>query len=270
MQDSPQHPFGHIKQAIAFHQSRLGSPPNEEEIAVHLQLSLLDFQLLFQEWVGTTPRSFFRSLVYTKDLLPPSENTLFDSAEGAARRVSDVPIQIEAMTADEYASLTLQYWLQNTPMGTLFLASTEKGLCYVGFHGTLADGLSALHDRFPKAKFILCEENSAYPVDAYFQADISLLTPLTLHLNGTPFQLTVWRALLTLPFGQCTTYGQLAKELGQDQASRAVGTAIGRNPIAFLIPCHRVIQASGQLGGYRWGTTQKALILGWEQAKIRK
>ncbi|EDO25472.1 predicted protein [Nematostella vectensis] len=152
--------------------------------------------------------------------------------------------------------------------GNILIASTYKGICYMGFSDNKQIAFSELENRFPKATFI--EQTDQIQQDALkvHTHDWNRINCIKLHLKGTDFQLKVWEALLKIPTGNLTTYGTIAKVIQKPKAARAVGTAIGNNPIAFLIPCHRVIQSTGALGGYMWGTTRKTAIIGWEASKI--
>lgn len=166
-------------------------------------------------------------------------------------------------------TLTIQYSFADTPFGRILIASTPEGLCAINFvNQDDADALARLQARFPAA----CYQSSsstlhAEALKAFHKQPSSGAgaSKIALHLMGTPFQLSVWNSLLHVPFGQRVTYGDIARNIGNPKAVRAVGTAIGRNPIAVLIPCHRIIQSSGALGGYMWGTTTKAALLEWEQ-----
>ena len=183
-------------------------------------------------------------------------------------RLHDLSITIDDMTPGEFRNggeqLQINTSLHATPFGTVFTASTQRGLCALGFANSNALSMEALCTTFPRAAF-------HHVCDAYQRAAINWLADpgnpgakVRLHVQGTAFQLKVWRSLLRVPAGQLTTYGQLAMRIGQPSAARAVGGAVGSNPVALLIPCHRVIRASGALGGYRWGAGRKAALIGWE------
>lgn len=175
------------------------------------------------------------------------------------------------MTPAEYKNggnnLSVNYSFAESPFGNLIVASTQKGVCYMAFNDDEVNALNDLKLKFPNATFQrkldLIQQNALF----IFQNDWSKLPEIKLHLKGTDFQLKVWETLLKIPMGQLSTYGSIAEQIGNANASRAVGTAIGSNPVAFLIPCHRVIQSSGNIGGYMWGETRKTAIIGWESAK---
>jgi AraC family transcriptional regulator of adaptative response/methylated-DNA-[protein]-cysteine methyltransferase len=272
--------FQRISKAIQFIESNFKSQPSLEEIAKEINLSSFHFQRLFSEWAGVSPKKFlqFISVKHAKSLLKDKEASLFDTALetglSGAGRLHDLFVNIEGMTPGEYKnggeSLSINYSYQFTPFGKILTAATQKGLCYMGFDDEYTNALDELKSRFPKAKFL-------ESFDGYQQAGLSIYSEdwteidnVKLHLKGTPFQLKVWEALLKIPMGQLSTYGALANQIEKPKASRAVGTAIGSNPIAFLIPCHRVIQSSGAIGGYMWGPTRKTAIIGWEAAKMNK
>jgi AraC family transcriptional regulator of adaptative response/methylated-DNA-[protein]-cysteine methyltransferase len=178
------------------------------------------------------------------------------------------------MTPAEYKNggknLSVNYSFVESPFGNLIVASTTKGICYIAFDDDEEKALNNLKGKFPNATFQrkldLMQQNALF----IFQNDWSKLPEIKLHLKGTDFQLKVWEALLKIPMGHLSTYGNIAEQIGNSNASRAVGTAIGSNPVAFLIPCHRVIQSSGNIGGYMWGNTRKTAIIGWEGANIDK
>lgn len=184
----------------------------------------------------------------------------------------DLFIKIEGMTPAEYKNggqnLTIEYAFYNSPFGSMVVASTSKGICFMAFHENVVDAIKNLTETFPNATIIQQANELHQKALHIFQKDWNDLEQIKLHLKGTDFQLKVWETLLKIPMGQLTTYGSIAQQIQQPTASRAVGTAIGSNPIAFLIPCHRVIQASGKIGGYMWGNTRKTAIIGWESAQM--
>ncbi len=276
MNEQQQINFQKIAESIEFIKSNFKSQPSLDDIAEHVHLSPFDFQRLFSEWIGTTPKKFlqYTSIEHAKKLLITNQATLFDTAIetglSSTGRLHDLFINIEGMTPAEYKNggknLFINYSFAESPFGNLFVASTNKGLCYMSFDDN--SSLNDLKAKFPNASFQqnldLIQKNAL----CIFQNDWSKLSTIKLHLKGTDFQLKVWETLLKIPMGRLSTYGQIAMQIGNTNASRAVGTAIGSNPIAFLIPCHRVIQSSGNIGGYMWGSTRKSAIIGWESAKL--
>ena len=209
-------------------------------------------------------------------MLKESKATLFDTAFetglSGTGRLHDLFINIEGMTPGEYKNggenLSINYSFAESPFGNILVASTSKGICHIAFADDDKKALSDLQKHFPNAHFKqmvdLIQQNALF----IFTHDWNKFHQIKLHLKGTDFQLKVWETILKIPMGQLSTYGSIAEKIKHPSASRAVGTAIGSNPVAFLIPCHRVIQSSGALGGYMWGTTRKTAIIGWEAAKI--
>jgi AraC family transcriptional regulator, regulatory protein of adaptative response / methylated-DNA-[protein]-cysteine methyltransferase len=212
---------------------------------------------------------------HAKILLKENQSTLFETAFetglSGTSRLHDLFINIEGMTPAEYKNggknLFINYSFAESPFGNLIVASTAKGICYMAFNDDEHNALHDLKAKFPNASFTrkldLVQQNALF----IFQHDWSKLPAIKLHLKGTDFQLKVWETLLKIPMGQLSTYGSIAEKIEKPGASRAVGTAIGSNPVAFLIPCHRVIQSTGTFGGYMWGNTRKTAIIGWEGAK---
>lgn len=270
--------YKRIAQAIDYIKANFKTQPSLDEVAEKIGLSPFHFQRLFTEWAGTSPKKFLQyiSISYAKQLLQQKKATLFDTALetglSGTSRLHDLFVNIEGMTPAEYknggSELTINYSFADSHFGRLLVASTEKGVCYMVFYEDETTAFELLKSKFPNAKYVqkldLHQQNALF----IFQNDWSKLQDIKLHLKGTDFQLKVWEALLKIPMGNLSTYGKIANELGSPKASRAVGTAIGSNPIAFLIPCHRVIQTSGTFGGYMWGNTRKTVIIGWEQAQV--
>jgi AraC family transcriptional regulator of adaptative response/methylated-DNA-[protein]-cysteine methyltransferase len=271
--------FNRIAEAISYIQANFKRQPGLEEIAEKVNLSPFHFQRLFSEWAGTTPKRFLQyiSIGYAKEMLKENQS-LFDTALetglSGTSRLHDLFVNIEGMTPGEYKNggenLHINYSFAESPFGNIIVASTLKGICHIAFYDNENIALANLQRQFPAAAYqqILDKEqqNALY----IFSHDWSKLHQIKLHLKGTDFQLKVWEALLKIPMGKLATYGNIAKQLQNPNASRAVGTAIGDNPVAFLIPCHRVIQSSGALGGYHWGVNRKTAIIGWEAAKANQ
>lgn len=180
-------------------------------------------------------------------------------------------ITIVNMTPDELKNgrekLNITYSVHPSEFGQVIIASTSKGVCYLGFDEDVSLALSDLARRFPHAVLSSGIDDFQQQALAAMSNTASIKQNVKLHIYGTPFQLTVWESLLNIPFGQVTSYGKIAQAIGKPTASRAVGTAIGSNPVSFIIPCHRVIQASGKMGGYHWGLKRKIAILDWEAEK---
>jgi AraC family transcriptional regulator of adaptative response/methylated-DNA-[protein]-cysteine methyltransferase len=272
--------YNRIAEAIDYIKHNFKEQPNLDEIAQKVCLSPFHFQRLFSEWAGTTPKKFLQyiSLEHAKKLLRDEQTTLFDTALetglSGTGRLHDLFINIEGMTPAEYKNggknLFINYSFAESPFGDVIVASTQKGICYMAFEEEENSAFSNLKTKFPHATFQrkvdLLQQNALF----IFQNDWSKLSAIKLHLKGTDFQLKVWETLLKIPIGKLSTYGKIAAQISNSNASRAVGTAIGSNPVAFLIPCHRVIQSTGHFGGYMWGETRKTAIIGWESAKYER
>jgi AraC family transcriptional regulator of adaptative response/methylated-DNA-[protein]-cysteine methyltransferase len=270
--------YDRIARAIHFISERVTEQPGLEEIAAHLQLSPFHFQRLFSRWAGITPKRFLQSLTLEqgKRLLEEDMSLLEVSDRiglSSGSRLHDHFVQLEAVTPGEYrsrgAGLNIRYGVQATPFGDMFLATTQRGVCRAAFldDGDPAEAIAVLQSAWPRAMLSRNDAGIAAIVDHLFGRAGGADRPLSLHVSGTNFQIAVWKALLRIPPGSLVSYGRVASALGRPRSARAVGNAIGANPVAFLIPCHRVIQRSGALGGYRWGDTRKRAIQVWEQAR---
>jgi len=269
--------YERVAAAIDYIKLHFQQQPSLEEIAEKVHLSPFHFQKLFTEWAGTSPKKFlqYTSIEHAKKLLK-DQSTLADAAFetgfSGTSRLHDLFVNIEGMTPAEYKnggkSLSINYSFAQTTFGNIIVASTAKGICYMAFSEDENIGFLTLQSHFPNANSQqiadLIQQNALH----VFQYDMQNIDRIKLHLKGTDFQLKVWQTLLKIPKGQVSTYGKIARKIDKPNASRAVGTAIGSNPVAFLIPCHRVIQASGNLGGYMWGNTRKTAIIGWEAAQM--
>lgn len=269
--------YSRIAQAIEYIKSNFKQQPNLDKVAEKVHISPAHFQRMFTDWAGTSPKKFlqFISIEHAKKILQEEKATLFDTAYetglSSTSRLHDLFVNIEGMTPAEYKNgginLHMNFSFAESPFGNLIVASTPKGVCYMAFEDDETNALNNLKQKFPNAtlqrKLDLLQQNALF----IFQNDWSKLNEIKLHLKGTDFQLKVWETLLKIPMGQLSTYGSIAEKIGNINASRAVGTAIGSNPVAFLIPCHRVIQSTGNFGDYMWGNTRKTAIIGWEGAK---
>ncbi len=270
--------YERIAKAIDYIRSNFKLQPSLEEVAEKIHLSPAHFQKMFSDWAGTSPKKFlqFISLEHAKSLLKEEKASLFDTAYetglSSTSRLHDLFVKIEGMSPAEYKnggkSLNINYSFSESPFGKVIAASTEKGICYMAFETDHHKALEDLQAKFPNASFFERKDDFQSNALSIFSKDWSELNTIKLHLKGTDFQLKVWESLLTIPMGKLSTYGNLADKIGNPNASRAVGTAIGSNPVAFLIPCHRVIQSTGKIGGYMWGSERKQLIIGWESSKM--
>lgn len=278
MESQNQINYNRIAEAIDYIKTNFKSQPNLDEVAEKVHISPAHFQRMFTEWAGTSPKKFlqFFSVEHAKKILKEEQATLFDTAYetglSSTSRLHDLFVNIEGMTPAEYKNggknLQINYSFAESAFGNLIVASTPKGICYMAFEDNEETAFQNLQTKFPNATFqrklYLMQQNALF----IFQNDWSKLGEIKLHLKGTDFQLKVWESLLKIPMGGLSTYGNLAERIGNPNASRAVGTAIGSNPVAYLIPCQRVIQSTGNLGGYMWGNTRKTAIIGWESAKV--
>lgn len=272
--------YARIANAIEYLQKNFYQQPDLNEVAEKVHLSPFHFQRLFTEWAGTSPKKFLQyiSVEHAKKMLKEQKSTLLDVATvtglSGTSRLHDLFVNIEGMTPGEYKNggqdLTINYSFTESRFGNLLAASTHKGVCFMHFYEDEANALQDLQLHFPRARFNHKLDMHQQHALFIFQHDWSKLSMIKLHLKGTPFQLKVWQTLLRIPMGKLTTYGSIAEQVGNANASRAVGSAIGSNPVAFLIPCHRVIQASGIIGNYMWGSTRKTAIIGWEGAQTDK
>jgi AraC family transcriptional regulator of adaptative response/methylated-DNA-[protein]-cysteine methyltransferase len=269
--------YKRIAEAIDFILENFKDQPTLEQVAERLHLSPFHFQRLFSEWAGTSPKKFlqFISVQHAKKLLKENKSSLFDTAFdtglSGTSRLHDLFIKIEGMTPAEYKyggnNLHINYSYADSPFGSLLVASTHRGICFMAFSEDGDRAFLSLKSDFPLATFQKQRDAIQQNALVIFEEDWSNIKQIKLHLKGTSFQLKVWEALLQIPLGQLTTYGNIAAQIDKPSASRAVGTAIGSNPVAFLIPCHRVIQRTGIFGGYMWGKTRKLAIIGWEGAR---
>ena len=271
--------YNKIAEALIFIKENFKQQPDLNEIAAKINLSPFHFQRLFTEWAGVSPKKFlqFTSLTFAKSLLRNKQTTLLAATEetglSGTGRLHDLFIKIEGMTPGEFKNggehLTINHSFSTSRFGNILIASTTKGICYIAFADDAIKALTDLKNSFSNASFKQTADEFHQNILQVFSDDWQNLNQIKLHLKGTDFQLKVWEALLKIPMGQLATYGSIATHINKPTASRAVGTAIGSNPVAFLIPCHRVIQASGNFGGYMWGNTRKTAMIGWEMAETK-
>ncbi|MCH9025943.1 MAG: methylated-DNA--[protein]-cysteine S-methyltransferase [Proteobacteria bacterium] len=263
-----------IAAAIGFILDHYQDQPRLEDIAKHVGLSSWHFNRLFRSWSGVTPKQLvqFLSLRAAKESLDRQASILSASLNAGLSgpgRLHDLFVTIEAMTPGEYknggAGLVLDYGFSASPFGDVLLAGTRRGLSHLSFVDQGADGAAdELGKAWPNATLARNDQSMSALARQIFSGGGNALH---LRLKGTNFQLQVWQALLKIPSGNQTSYSELAKTIGRPNSHRAVANAVGRNPVAWLIPCHRVLRASGALGGYRWGVDRKAEILTWELAQ---
>lgn len=266
--------YERVAQAISYIRHHHKKQPALEELAAAVHLSPYHFQRLFSDWAGTSPKKFLQyiSVNHAKQMLKEHQSSLLDAALetglSGTSRLHDLFVGIEGMTPAEYKHggrhLQINFSFADSLFGKLIVAATTKGICYMAFVDAEDTGFAQLQQQYPNAVFRQRLDRLQQNALSIFQQDWKKPNKIRLHLRGTAFQLKIWEALLKIPPATLTTYGALAKQVAAPGASRAVGTAIGANPVAYLIPCHRVIQSSGIIGGYRWGSNRKAAIIGWE------
>jgi AraC family transcriptional regulator of adaptative response/methylated-DNA-[protein]-cysteine methyltransferase len=280
MNTAQEYQYDRIAEAIQYIQTHFKEQPALDEVAEQVHLSPFHFQRLFTEWAGVSPKKFLQyiSVEHAKHMLKEQQVTLFDAALetglSGTGRLHDLFINIEGMTPGEYKNggeaLEIHYSYAETPFGNIMVASTAKGICHMAFADDEQKALQLLQQQFPRARYKQMVDLAQQKALYIFTHDWSRIDDIRLHLKGTPFQLKVWESLLKIPMGQLSTYGTIAEQIKQPGASRAVGSAIGSNPVAFLIPCHRVIRSGGDFGGYMWGPVRKAAIIGWEAAHTQQ
>jgi AraC family transcriptional regulator, regulatory protein of adaptative response / methylated-DNA-[protein]-cysteine methyltransferase len=263
-----------IEQAIRFIESNARRQPELDEIAAAVGLSEFHFQRTFTRWAGISPKRFLQFLTRenAKELLARSENLLDTTHQvglSSLGRLHDLFVTTEAVTPGEYksrgAGLTIRYGVHASPFGPCLVAVTDRGICHLGFvQASEGDAIDNLVADWSQAKMIEDYRATIPLIEPIFDLSQRGKESLRVHLRGTNFQIKVWEALLKVPVGTATTYEQIAKRVGKPSALRAVGTAVGHNPIAVLIPCHRVLRKDGDFGNYRYGTARKKALLGWE------
>jgi len=276
------HDYDQIRRAIAFLSQRRQEQPSLARLAEHLGLSAGRCQRLFSRWCGLSPKDFVQAITvdHARALLGASASVL-DTAYAVGLsgpgRLHDLFVAHEAMTPGEYrrrgAGLKMAYGFHASPFGEALVIATERGVAGLAFVNndagqTRADALADMTRRWPQASFVPAPDKTLPHARAIFGKAWRERQPVRLVLIGTDFDVRVWEALLRIPVGGAVTYGDIARHIGSPTAARAVGAAVGRNPISFVIPCHRVLRADGGLGGYHWGITRKRALIGWEQGRL--
>lgn len=263
--------YERIAEAINYITLHINEQPSLDDVARHLDLSPHHFQKLFTRWAGVSPKRFLQTLTvrHAKQLLDESLPLLEaanDLGLSSTARLHDHFVTLEAITPGEYKTngkgLEISYGMHQTPFGSAFIAVTERGICQLSFTDNHQDKfqlITELEQKWCSAKILEAKKITQDYVSSIFITKKQ--EPVSLIVKGTNFQVNVWKALLGIPYGKLATYGQLAKNIGKPNASRAVGSAVGANPIAFLIPCHRVIRNTGIIGEYRWGNLRKRAML---------
>lgn len=265
-----------VRRIIAFISNHWRRQPTTEEIAEHIGLSTSSVHHLFRRWAGLTPKAFLQAITLdnARALLMDSASVLETSHEvglSGPGRLHDLFVTHKAMTPGDYkkggAGIVMRYGYHPSPFGEMILVATERGLAGLGFvdDGDRAPALADMRRRWPSATYVHDDVGTApYALQMFRQPGWQEDQPLRIVLIGTDFEVRVWETLLRIPMGQATTYSDIANHIGNPKACRAVGAAVGKNPISFVVPCHRVLGRSGALTGYHWGIPRKQAMLGWE------
>jgi AraC family transcriptional regulator of adaptative response/methylated-DNA-[protein]-cysteine methyltransferase len=266
--------FTRIARAIAFIDTHFRRQPRLAEIAAHVGLSPFHFNRLFRRWAGLTPKQYLARVTGSAaHAALAAEPSVLEAAHAVGLsgpgRLHDLVVTLDALTPGELkaraAGVPVRYGLSGSPFGTALVATTARGLMHLGFiEGSEARALAQLRSAWPGAHFERDDEHARELARRLWDPSALEQTPLRLSLTGTNFQLKVWEALLALGQGERVTYGELAARVGLAHGARAVGQAVGANPVSWLIPCHHVLRQSGALGGYRWGLERKRAMLAWE------
>jgi AraC family transcriptional regulator of adaptative response/methylated-DNA-[protein]-cysteine methyltransferase len=277
---TPSQDYHRIAQAIAFIRQNHLEQPDLATIAQHIGLSESYFQRLFSQWAGISPKRFLQYLTveYAKSKILQSQNLLdltWDVGLSSPGRLHDLFVKLEALSPGEFksggAGIEIRYGIHETPFGKSLLATTTRGICNLYFLDAATEAIAPqlLAQCWQQATLIYEPTTTQALNDQIFYSHPDApIQPISLLVKGTNFQVQVWRALLQIPLGGMTTYQAIAKLIARPTAARAVGNAVGSNPIAYLIPCHRVIRESGELGGYHWGLERKSALLGWEASRV--
>lgn len=271
--------YAYVKRAIEYVSRRWRTQPSLEEIAAHVGLSAGPFHRLFRRWAGLTPKEFLQAITldHARAMLRDSASlldTAYEVGLSGPGRLHDLFLSHEAMSPGDFksggAGLALRYGFHPSPFGEAILVAAPRGLAGLGFvdDGDRATALADMRRRWPSASFVEDPRvTAAFGERVFDSASWRPETPLRVILIGTDFEIRVWETLLRIPIGRATTYSAIAGHLDKPKAARAVGAAVGRNPLSFVVPCHRVIGGTGALAGYHWGLTRKRAILGWEAGK---
>lgn len=272
----PRSDYDVVRRALEFISTRWRDQPSLDAIAAHVGMKPLSLQRLFTRWAGLSPKAFLQAVTldHARGLLAGSASVLDASYEvglSGPGRLHDLFVAHEAMTPGDYKArgegLTIRYGFHPSPFGTALAMVTDRGLAGLAFadDGAEKAALADMTARWPRARYVEDSAATAAYVRRIFDpAAWRADRPLRVVMIGSDFELRVWETLLKLPLGKATTYSDIAEHIGRPGAARAVGTAVGRNPISFVVPCHRVLGKDGGLHGYHWGLTRKRAILGWE------
>jgi len=269
--------FERISKSIRFLNEHFREQPNLEILCEEAGLSPFHFQRLFKEWAGVSPKKFLQyiSIEHARKLLDAKysiSEVSFETGLSGSSRLHDLFISIEGMTPGVFKNggKGLTIWHENYTclFGDVLIASTSIGICYIAFTETGDSGFEELMKKFPNAGFEKAQHHFHSEALAVFGGNTVSQAHIKLHLKGTVFQLKVWEALLKIPYGGLTSYSGLSELIGSPGSARAVGSAVGDNPVAYLIPCHRVIRSTGIIGEYHWGSVRKTAMIGRESAQV--
>lgn len=271
--------YQRVAKAVDYVAGHYREQPTLEQLAAHVGLSPHHFQRLFTRWAGMSPKAFLQALTldHARSLLRDSASVLDTAYEvglSGPGRLHDLFVSYEAMTPGDYKQggegLEIRYGFHDSPFGLALLMVTDRGLCGLAFadpgDGDRDSAFADMAARWPKASYVEDEAATAPYASQVFSPEPGHNEPLKVIFLGTDFQVRVWGALLQIPRGHAVTYGDIAAHLGDPKAVRAVGTAVGRNPMSYVVPCHRVLRKGGGLGGYHWGLIRKRAIIGFEAA----
>jgi len=279
----PSPDYAQIRRAIAFLTETWVEQPSLDDLAAHLGLSPAHCQKLFKRWCGLSPKEFVQAITvdHARSLLEGSASVLdaaYEVGLSGGGRLHDLFVSHEAMTPGDYKrrgeGLDMAYGFHASPFGDALLIATDRGVAGLAFVDddqgqTRQEALADMTQRWPKARFVAAPDKTAKLAHQVFNSTTwRREQPIRLIMIGTDFEVRVWETLLKIPMGRAVSYSDIARHLGQPTASRAVGSAVGRNPISFVVPCHRVLRGDGSLGGYHWGLTRKRALIGWETGRV--
>lgn len=275
--------YDHVRRAIAFLSANWEDQPDLDRLAAHLGVSPAHCQKLFKRWCGLSPKEFVQAITvdHARNLLSGSASVLDCAHEvglSGGGRLHDLFVDHEAMTPGDYkrrgAGIEIVWGFHPSPFGDALVMATPRGIAGLAFVDedagqTRAEALADMTRRWPLAVFREDEATTAPLARRVFDpAEWNPERPVRLVMIGTDFEIRVWETLLKIPMGRAVSYTDIARHIGAPSASRAVGTAVGRNPISFVVPCHRVLRGDGSLGGYHWGLTRKRALIGWETGRV--
>lgn len=266
--------YTRIEHAIHYIREHQTTQPSLEDIAEHVHMSPYHFQRLFTKWAGISPKKFLQylTLQYAKEQIREDlslSEIAYEAGLSGTSRLHDLFINMEGMTPGQYKKsgkgITIHYGFHQSPFGKYVLALTsEERICALEFADNEEETASELHKKWSESELIYNPRVTTPFADQLFSHESA--SPLKLLVKGTPFQLKVWEALLKIPFGELVSYQSVSEHVDNPRALQATGGAIGKNPVAFLIPCHRVVRKTGEINGYRWGLSRKSALIGWEAA----